>query len=106
MPVEAISVVVPAVTAAVLVGAALRSGRAVRGVRAAVVSPRAPEPLAHLYEVARLRGGAARLFEVAAVRMRDTGRLGMSGRHDGIRVCPAGCRAQDDVEAAFVDAAA
>ncbi|MFF8863178.1 TIGR04222 domain-containing membrane protein [Streptomyces sp. NPDC015139] len=103
MPVERIGFVVLAVTAALLVSGALCSGRAARRVAAVAVVRRA-EPVADVYEIAYLRGGTRRLFEVVAVRMRDTRRLTVSGRHDWIRLDPAALRPQDDVEAAFADA--
>ncbi|SED95453.1 TIGR04222 domain-containing protein [Streptomyces sp. 2231.1] len=100
---ERIGFVVLAVTAALLVSGALDSGRAARRVAAVAVARRA-EPVAGAYAIAYLRGGTRRLFEVVAVRMRDTRRLTVWGRHDSIRLDPAALRPQDDVEAAFADA--
>ncbi|MEU1409941.1 TIGR04222 domain-containing membrane protein [Streptomyces sp. NPDC005728] len=102
---DQINFVVLGVAAVVLAACAVYSGRAARRVRAAVVSPRGPDPVADLYEIAYLQGGAGGLCVTVAVRMRDTGRLSVSGTGEWITVEPAGCRPQDDVEAAFTDAA-
>ncbi|WP_225825248.1 TIGR04222 domain-containing membrane protein [Streptomyces naphthomycinicus] len=105
MSVEQVGFVVLGTTVALLAVGALHSARAAHRVRAVPVSPRRPEPLADAYEIACLRGGTGRLFEVAAVRMSDTGRLRVRARGD-IVPDPGALRPQDDVEAAFTDAAA